>query len=97
MDPRPLGPEQWSQIGRALTDLSLFAGLALNAALAFLLGHAVIPSLVAGAVVSPEIRVFRWVLYPVFAASLILTVFALGRGLYVAVEVLRYYYPRFLI
>ena len=97
MDPRPIGPEQWEQISRALIAGFLFAGLALNGALAFLLGHAIIPSLVSSGDAPHEAQRLRWILYPVCAASLALTAYALGRALSPAIDVLRQIYPRFLI
>jgi hypothetical protein len=97
MDPRPLGPEQWEQLSHLMIGLFLFAGLALNGGVAFLLAHAVIPSLVPEAHRAGGIRLIRWILYPVFALSLVLTFYALGRALALAIEVLRYSYPRFLI
>jgi hypothetical protein len=97
MDPRPLGPEHWHQIRDLMVGLFLFVGLALNGAVAFLLAHAVIPSLVPEVDRVGGIRLIRRVLYPVFALSLVLTLYALGRALALAIEVLRYTYPRFLI
>lgn len=96
MDPRPVGPEQWEQISRVLIGLVLFAGLAINGALAFLLGHAIIPSL-EGSDSGHGLRTVRRVLYPIAAVSLALTLYALGRALVTAVDLLRSIYPRFLI
>jgi hypothetical protein len=97
MDPRLIGPEQWDQISRLLNNLFLFVGLAVNAGLAFLLGHAIIPSLVRTGDAPAEVMGFRRVLYVVFAASLALTLYALGRALYLAITVLQQIYPRFAI
>ena len=97
MDPRSVSPEQWEQISRVLIHLFLFTGLALNGALAFLLGHAIIPPLGGGPDAPQGFQSLRRVLYPVFAASLALTVYALARALSLALDVLRYIYPRFLI
>jgi hypothetical protein len=97
MDPDVIRVEQWDQISRAMVLLYLFVGLALNSALALLLGHAIIPSLVGTADVPHRVLVFRRVLYPVFAVSLVLTVFTLGWAVYLAVDVLRQIYPRFWI
>jgi hypothetical protein len=95
MGPDVIRAEQWDQIGRVMVLLYLFVGLALNGALALLLGHAIIPSLVATADAPDAVQVFRRVLYPVSAVSLVLTVFTLGWALYLAVDVLRQIYPRF--
>jgi hypothetical protein len=97
MDPGVMGPEQWGQIGRVLLDLFLFVGLAVNGAIAFLLGHAIIPSLVTNAEAPRQVLTFRWVLYPIFAASLALTLYALGRALMLAIAMLQQVYPRFAI
>jgi hypothetical protein len=97
MDPVPLRPEQWDLIARAINGLFLFVGLGVNAALAFLLAHAIIPSIVRSGEAPPDILVFRRVLYPVFAISLALTFHALWRGLSLAVLVLQQVYPRFAI
>ena len=97
MVPGVMGPEQWAQIGRILIDLFLFVGLAVNGAIAFLLGHAVIPSLVTSAEAPRQVLAFRWALYPIFAASLALTLYALGRALTLAIAVLQQVYPRFAI
>lgn len=95
MDPRFIGLEQWELINRALIHLVLFVGLAVNAALSLLLGHGIIPSLVTSGHSPPEILRFRTLLYPVFAASLLLTLYAFARGLWLAVDVIQQIYPRF--
>ncbi|MBI4493541.1 MAG: hypothetical protein HY690_12195 [Chloroflexi bacterium] len=97
MDPQLIGPEQWDHIGRALANLVIFVGLAVNGALALLLAHAVIPSLVTTQDAPREALALRWVLYPVFVASLVLTLYALGRALYLAVVVIQSIYPRFAV
>jgi uncharacterized membrane protein len=97
MDPGLLGPEQWGQINRLLIHLVLFVGLAVNGAIAFLLAHAIIPSLVGSAEAPRQALAFRWVLYPLFAASLALTFSAFARALRSAIAVLQQIYPRFAI
>jgi hypothetical protein len=95
MDPQVVSPEQWDQISRLMIYLFVFVGLAVNAALAFLVGHAIIPSLVGTADAPRELQALRWVLYPASAASLALTLYALGWAIYLAIVVLRQIYPRF--
>jgi hypothetical protein len=90
-------PLQWSELSYALNHLVLFAGLAINAGLAFLCGHAIIPSLVSTEDVPPATLAFRWVLYPIFGASLVLTLYALAQALAVAIAVLQRFFPRFAI
>jgi len=68
MNPQVIGADQWDQISRALIYLFLFTGLALSSAMGFLLGHAVLPSLIesrdAHAILSP----LRWIAYPLSGA-----------------------------
>ncbi|MBM2812040.1 MAG: hypothetical protein HW416_2799 [Chloroflexi bacterium] len=97
LDPKFLTAEQWALLNLALGRLALFTGLAANAGLSFLLGHGVIPSLVANDVVPPEISSFRWILYTVSAASLVLTLYNLSRIIPIIVTVLQDFYPRFAI
>ena len=94
MDPAVVRPEQWEQITRAMIHLYAFVGLALVAALAFLLAHAVLPSLVASHDAPEELGAYRRVLYPVSAVALLLTLYALGRALVLAVGALQAIYPR---
>lgn len=97
MDPRTLNPAQWDQVARAMTSLYLFVGLALNAAFAFLLGHAIIPSLTTTRTVPGSLLAFRRLLDPVFVLSLVFALVALARALYLAVDLIRAIYPRFAI
>jgi hypothetical protein len=94
MDPTELRPEQWDQIARALIHLYAFVGLALTAGFAFLLAHAVLPSLIAAQDVPEEVGAYRRVLYPVFVVALLLTLYALVRALALAVGILQQFYPR---
>jgi hypothetical protein len=94
MDPAELRPEQWEQVGRAMIYLYAFTGLALTAALAFLLAHAVLPSLITSRDVPEEIGAFRRILYPVAALALLGTLYALAVALVLAIGVLQQIYPR---
>ena len=69
MDPQLMNATLWGDLSRAMVGLFLFVGLVINAGLAFLCGHAIIPSLVGTRDVPPITRAFRWVFYPVFAVS----------------------------
>jgi hypothetical protein len=95
VDPRGLGPGEWQQIGRVMVDLYLFAALALNAALAGLVGLAVLPSLAASSEVPAG--VLRWRLWLLLLAgvSLLLMLLALVRGLSLASLTIQQIYPRF--
>jgi hypothetical protein len=95
VDPRGLGPGEWQQIGRVMVDLYLFVALALNAALAGLVGLAVLPSLAASAEVAPGVlRWRRWIL-SLAGLSVLLMVLALARGLGLASLTVQQIYPRF--
>ena len=97
MDPRSIGIEQWDQIHRALINWYLFVALAANTAVAFLVAHAVIPSLLLTDDVPREVQTLRWVLYPVSAISIVLMFFVLFRAIALAVIALEEIYPRFAI
>ncbi|MGH2356041.1 MAG: hypothetical protein ACRDI2_25020 [Chloroflexota bacterium] len=97
MDPRPLGAEQWAQISLLLLNLFFFIGVAFSGALAVALAHGIIPSLLGSEATSRDVQISRWVLYPLSLGCLALAVWFLGRTLALAVDVLQYFYPRFLI
>jgi hypothetical protein len=94
VDPQVMTREQWEQISRALNYLYLFTGLGLTGALAFLLSHAILPSLIASGDARPVVGALRWVAYPLAAAALALAAYALTRGLLIAVSVTQEIYPR---
>jgi hypothetical protein len=96
-DPRPLGPAEWSQIGQALVQLVLFVALAVDAAVALLLGAAILPSLVHSAEAPVDLLRLRRVLVPIGIVSVVLMLVAFGRGLALAISVLQWMYPRFII
>jgi hypothetical protein len=97
MDPQPLSSADWLQLSRLLIYLFLFTGLGLTAALGFLLGHAVIPSLVQSHDAPASLGAMRWIAYPLSAAALVLTLYALVRALSLAGDVMQRVYPRFWI
>jgi hypothetical protein len=97
MDPIAIGPGQWEQLVRGVLHLFLFLGLMVNTAISFLVAHAIIPSLVTTGDALPDIQSFRRVLYPISALSLLLTIFAFGRMVSLAIPTLQQIYPRFAI
>jgi hypothetical protein len=97
MDPRIIGLEQWDQINRALINWYLFVALAANTAVAFLVAHAVIPSLLLTDDAPRDVRPLRWVFYPISAVSIVLMFYMLFRALSLAVYALQDIYPRFAI
>ena len=94
MDPQAITSAQWEEISRLLIYLFLFTGLGLTSALGFLFGHAIIPSLVESHDASRALGAARVVAYPVAAAALLLTVYALARALALAADVVQQIYPR---
>src|ERR1043166_1140023 len=92
MDPGVIDGDQWGQIGRLMVYLYLFTGLGLTAAMAFLLGHAIVPSLVASNHAPRALNVMRWIAYPLSAAALALTLYALGRALALVLDVVQQVY-----
>jgi hypothetical protein len=97
MDPRFLLPEHWNQLSVLVAHLILFVGLVINTALAFLLAHGIIPSLVSNALATSDTLALRRVLYPVFVVSGLLAALAFGRAIYLFIELVNYFYPRFAI
>jgi hypothetical protein len=94
MDPQVVTAAQWAEISRLLIYLFLFTGLGLTSALGFLLGHAVIPSLTASHDAPPALASLRLLAYPIAAAALLLTLYALVRALGLAGDVVQAIYPR---
>jgi hypothetical protein len=94
MDPQVVTAEQWAEISRLLIFLFLFTGLGLTSALGFLFGHAVIPSLIASHDAPPALGILRLVAYPIAAAALLLTLYALVRAIGLAADLMQRIYPR---
>jgi ABC-type bacteriocin/lantibiotic exporter with double-glycine peptidase domain len=94
MEPRALDAEAWGQISRALIYLFLFTGLGLTGAISFLFGGAMLPSLIDSRDVPAAFSALRWLTYPVCAVALGLAVYALLRGVLIAVAVAQQIYPR---
>ena len=94
MDPQPLSAALWAQVSRATIYLYLFTGLGLTTALSFLLAHAIIPSLVQRHEAPPGLSSLRWIAYPLSAAALVLTLYALARALVLAFGLTQDFYPR---
>jgi hypothetical protein len=97
MDPNPIGADQWLAIARLLNFLVLFTGLGLTSALAFLLAHAIVPSLRASHHGSIVLEPLRWLGYPVALSAAALATYALARTVALAADVIQRVYPRFWI
>lgn len=97
MDPTLLTPGLWDELSRAIVSMSLFVGLVVTAALAFLCGHAIVPSLIGTRDVPPQVRLFRWIFYPLSALCVVPLLYALAQALTLIVGVLQQFFPRFLI
>jgi hypothetical protein len=94
MDPQTIGAEQWDQIGRALIYLFVFTGLGITSAMAFLLAHAIAPSLIASRDSPGLLVAVRWLAYPLAGLALVLCAYALSRALLVVGSVAQQIYPR---
>jgi hypothetical protein len=94
MDPQVIAAGQWDQINRALIYLFLFTGLGLTSAIAFLFGHALVPSLVDSHDATRALTPLRWLVYPLSLLALALAAYALARGLLLALAVTQQIYPR---
>lgn len=100
MDPRFVTAEMWEQINRLAPLLGVFAGLALNGALAALLAAGIVPSLRDTghlALTDDGLRPIRLALYAIAAACLALAIWAGAHALLVAVEVSLRIFPRIAI
>jgi hypothetical protein len=95
MDPQVIGADQWLTIARLLDFLFLFTGLALTSALAFLLAHAIVPSLRASRDGSIVLEPVRWLAYPVALGAAALAMYTLARTIALAADVMQRVYPRF--
>jgi predicted ferric reductase len=97
VDPRALGASDWSQIAHALTALYLFVALAVNAALALLLGVGILPSLVHSLHAPADVLRWRRVLVPVGLVSLALMLLTLAQAIGLAVGSIEQIFPRLAI
>lgn len=94
MEPGTIDAAQWGQISRALIYLFLFTGLGLTSAMGFLLGGAILPSLIDSRDVGSSLIVLRWAAYPAAAAAGLMAAYALIRALLIAIPVAQQIYPR---
>jgi hypothetical protein len=97
MDPRPLGAEQWSLIAILMPHLVLFLGMMINTVGSIMLAHAVIPSMIESGDAPPRVGAFRFVLYPIFLLSAVITGVAFGRAVVLSATLMQQAFPRFAI
>jgi hypothetical protein len=95
MDPALITASDWQRLTLMLNDLYVASGLGLTAATAFLLAHAVLPSLAATHDMPEGMAALRWLFYPICVVALGLTCYALARALSLGTAFLDGYYPRF--
>jgi hypothetical protein len=95
MDPALITAGDWLNLTRMLNDLYVAVGLGLVAATAFLLAHAILPSLAATHDMPEGFAGLRWVFYPIFILALGLTCYALASALSIGTAFLDGFYPRF--
>ncbi|MSQ23239.1 MAG: hypothetical protein EXR58_01610 [Chloroflexi bacterium] len=82
---------------QTLNSLVLFAILAINTAVTFLIAHAVIPSLVTTGDAPTSVGTIRRTLYFIFAVSFLVAGYAGSRALGQAITLIDQIYPRFVI
>ena len=95
MDPALITAGDWLNLTRMLNDLYVAVGLGLTAAAAFLVAHAILPSLAATHDMPEGLAGLRWLFYPMSFVALGLTCYALARALSLGTAFLDGYYPRF--
>lgn len=95
LDPSLIVPGQWDQIGLLLNNGFLAVALFITACAAFLLAHAMIPSLVASGDAPVGAARLRLPFYLLFGIALALSLYALARMLQAAVAFELEFYPRF--
>ncbi|HLG71410.1 MAG TPA: hypothetical protein VK009_13370 [Chloroflexota bacterium] len=95
MDPALISANDWRQLAGMLNDLYVATGLGIASAMAFLLAHAVLPSLTATNDAAAGLRVMRPLFYGIFAIALGLTCYALARVFVEGVSFLDLFYPRY--
>lgn len=95
LDPALISAHDWRQLAGVLNDLYVATGLGIASAMAFLLAHAILPSLTASHDAATSFRVMRPLFYTIFAVALGLTCFALARAFAAGVSFLDAFYPRY--
>lgn len=78
-----------------LNDLFVASGLGITAGMAFLLAHAILPSLSATGDIASDLHGARAILYVVSTAALGLACFALVRAFTQGANFLDVFYPRY--
>jgi hypothetical protein len=94
MEPRPLGPEESVLIQATLTYLVVFVAVVVDAAVALLLGWAILPSLHATGDVDVRLLRVRRLLTPIGIIAALLTALALWQALTLAGTVADRVFPR---
>ena len=85
MDPAHLGPAEWADIGKLVTNLWFMVGMIVLFATNMLIGHVFVPSLVASRHLPDSCSRVRGVFYALAIISFAVFVFFLIRAIDVAV------------
>ena len=91
MDPTALSNSEWTNIGRLLINLWIFLGLMLAFAFSLLMGHALIPSLVATRHLPERLEKMRPALYTVALVFFGLAMFFIARATSMATVIAKIY------
>ncbi len=94
---QPLTTADWEMLQQGLVYLWLWAGAGVLAALTWLVGHGVIPSLIGTASISPRLGMARPPLYVVAIGAALFALYALAQLALIYVAVFLRIYPRFVI
>jgi hypothetical protein len=92
----PLDAATWNQINSAIGHLAYFSAALIVSAFAFMVGHAIIPSLQYTVQSFQFTDRFRPALYAIACASLLVAVWQVATFVGMAIPVLQKIYPRFL-
>ncbi len=97
MEPAFTSTADWNLIAAVVTSLAIFTGMALAGALTFLVAHAVVPSLVMTRQLLPSVGVIRIGLYAFALIASLVSAYALGQAVLLAIAVLSRLFPRWWI
>lgn len=97
MNPQELSALDWQMLFDGLLSISYFVGFVILGALSFLLGYAVIPSVLYPPYNFVQLRYQRGGLYLIGIVSFALAIYQFARGMGLIIPVANYIFPRWWI
>ncbi|TAK33151.1 MAG: hypothetical protein EPO21_13735 [Chloroflexota bacterium] len=97
MTPEPLSDLDWQMLFSGLLSISYFVGFMILGSLSFLLGLAVIPSVLYPPFNFVQLRYQRAALYVIGIASVVLAIYQFARAMGLVIPVLSQFFPRWWI